>query len=354
MRDQQGKNKIIAYWLLLGVGMLIIQVLLGGLTRLTGSGLSITEWDPIMGFIPPLNETQWQEAFGKYQQIAQFKYLNNHFDINDFKFIFYWEWFHRLWARFMGLVFLIPFIYFLIKKYFEKWMIWPMVMLFLLGALQGLIGWVMVESGLNDENLYVSHFKLAIHFMAAMILIAYTLLFAWAILIPKKDFFYKKKLQTLSVIILILLLIQLIYGSFMAGIKAATAAPTWPTINGNFVPPHLFANGFMQAILHDPVSIQFIHRSLAYLLFILIIYWWWQSRKIQSGKWLSRGRRYFIILVVLQVVLGICTVIHGTDIVPGKFGIYEWLAESHQLIGMLLFLCTISVLYLGSGKKQVP
>lgn len=354
MRDQQQKNKIIAYWLLTGVGMLMIQVLLGGLTRLTGSGLSITEWDPIMGFLPPLNETQWQQAFGKYQQIAQFKYLNNHFTLGDFKFIFYWEWFHRLWARLMGLVFLFPFVYFLLKKYFEKWMVWPMVLLFVLGAMQGLIGWIMVESGLNDENLYVSHFKLAIHFMAAMLLIAYTLLFAWSILIPKKEFYQQKSLHKQAVFILVLLCLQLIYGSFMAGIKAATAAPTWPTINGQFMPTHLFASGFMESILHDPITIQFIHRSLAYILFVWIISWWWQARKVQAGKWFTRMRTCFLFLIIGQVVLGICTVLNGLHTTPGKFGIYEWLAEGHQLTGMLLFLCTISVLYLGSRKKQIP
>ena len=114
------QNRIIARWLLIGVAMLVVQVLLGGITRLTGSGLSITEWDPIMGAIPPLNETQWQHAFKGYQQIAQFKYLNSNFTLSDFKFIFFWEWFHRLWARLMGVVFLIPFIYFLIKGYFKK------------------------------------------------------------------------------------------------------------------------------------------------------------------------------------------------------------------------------------------
>ena len=180
-------NRIIANWLFIGVGMLIVQVLLGGITRLTGSGLSITEWNPIMGAIPPLNEQQWQKAFKAYQQIAQYKYLNNNFTLSDFKFIFFWEWFHRLWARLMGLVFLVPFIYFLVKGYFKKWMITPLIMLFVLGGLQGVIGWIMVKSGLNDENLYVSHFRLAIHFIAAMLLIAYTLIFGLSLIVPHED-----------------------------------------------------------------------------------------------------------------------------------------------------------------------
>src|SRR6266496_6722276 len=127
-------NRIIANWLFIGVVMLIVQVLLGGITRLTGSGLSITEWDPIMGIVPPLNEQQWQEAFKDYQQIAQYKYLNTNFSLNDFKFIFFWEWFHRLWARLMGLVFLSPVSYFLMKGVFKKWMIIKVIRVFLIGG----------------------------------------------------------------------------------------------------------------------------------------------------------------------------------------------------------------------------
>lgn len=346
------KNKVIAYWLLLGVGMLVIQVLLGGLTRLTGSGLSITEWDPIMGFMPPMNEIQWQQAFDRYRQIAQFKYLNNHFSLSDFKFIFYWEWFHRVWARLMGLVFIIPFFYFLYKKYFTKWMVWPMVMLFILGGLQGFIGWLMVESGLNDDDLYVSHFKLAIHFIAAMILIAYTMIFAWSLLIPRDEFVSKKKLKSFAWIILILVSLQLIYGSFMAGIRAAPAAPTWPLINGSFVPAGIFSKGFFQLALHDPITIQFIHRSLAYIIFILILGWWWNAGKLNVGKWFSVFRKSLLFLVALQVCLGIFTVLNGNNIAPGKFGIYEWLAECHQLTGMLLFLCMSSIVYLLSAGKS--
>ncbi|WP_305833183.1 COX15/CtaA family protein, partial [Klebsiella pneumoniae] len=151
--------------------------LLGGITRLTGSGLSITEWKPIMGALPPLNKTEWQQAFEQYQKIAQFKYINSHFTLGDFKFIFFWEWFHRLWARLISVVFLIPFIYFLIKKYFQQWMIKPLIILFVMGGLQGAIGWIMVKSGLNDENVYVNHIRLAIHFVAAMVLICYALVF---------------------------------------------------------------------------------------------------------------------------------------------------------------------------------
>ena len=144
----QKNNRQVAIWLLIGVGMIIIQVLLGGITQLTESGLSITEWKPISGALPPLNDTAWQAEFDKYKLTDQFKYVHKSFSLSDFKFIFFWEWFHRQWARLMGMVFIAGFIYFLARKKFNKRMIRPMIILFLLGALQGAIGWIMVKSGL--------------------------------------------------------------------------------------------------------------------------------------------------------------------------------------------------------------
>jgi heme a synthase len=346
MISVERQDRIIARWLLIGVGMLIVQVLLGGITRLTGSGLSITEWDPIMGAVPPLNESQWQQAFKGYQQIAQYKYLNNNFTLDDFKFIFFWEWFHRLWARLMGVVFLIPFIYFLIKGYFKKWMITPLIMLFVLGGMQGLIGWIMVSTGLNDQNLYVTHFSLAIHFIAAMILIGYTLIFALALLVPSQQRVANSSLKNFALVITIILTIQLVYGAFMAGLKAANTAPTWPTINGNFIPANIFTTDFIQKALHDPIAIQFIHRMLAYIIFILVCIWWWKARKETSSTAFKKAKKFPLVFVLLQVLLGILTVINSTSIVAGKFGVFEWLAEFHQLVGMLLLLSMLTVLYI--------
>ncbi len=346
MIKEEKRNKIVAKWLLIGVGMLIVQVLLGGITRLTGSGLSITEWDPIMGAIPPLNHSQWERAFDGYQQIAQYKYLNNHFTLSDFKFIFFWEWFHRLWARLMGLVFLFPFIYFLVKGYFKKWMVFPLVMLFVLGGLQGLIGWIMVSTGLNDQNLYVTHFSLAIHFIAAMILTGYTLIFALSIIIPSQQRVKNDSLKKFASIILALLTLQLIYGSFMAGLKAAVTAPTWPSINGSFIPSGIFTKDFIENALHNPIAIQFIHRTLAYIIFILVILWWVKARKVKISPAFNKAKNWLLVLVLSQVVLGILTVVNSTSIVAGKFGVFEFLAELHQLTGMLLLLCLLSVLYI--------
>src|ERR1051325_6250006 len=182
---QEKGTRIVANWILLGIIMLIVQVLLGGVTRLTGSGLSITEWKPIMGALPPLNEQEWHTAFEKYKQIAQYKYLNPGFTLSDFKFIFFWEWFHRLWARLIGVVFIIPFIIFFFQKRFKQEMVKPLLILFLLGALQGLVGWIMVQSGLEDSKLlYVSHYRLAIHFILALGLLCYALWFGLHMMVP--------------------------------------------------------------------------------------------------------------------------------------------------------------------------
>ncbi|MBG9375962.1 COX15/CtaA family protein [Panacibacter sp. DH6] len=343
---EERSRRIIANWLFIGVGMLLVQVLLGGITRLTGSGLSITQWDPIMGAVPPTSEAAWQQAFDKYQQIAQYKFINNHFTLADFKFIFFWEWFHRLWARFMGLVFLFPFIFFLIKGWFKKWMIVPLVMLFVLGGLQGLLGWVMVKSGLNDENVYVNHFRLAIHFMAAMILIVYTLVFALSLRIPQNQRLYNKELKSFAGWITGLITIQLIYGCFMAGLKAASAAPTWPDINGAILPTGMFEKGFTGSVLHNPIAIHFIHRTIAYIIFILTIAWWFRALKHNTTATFIQARKWPMVLVILQVVLGIVTVVSSNNIVLGQFGTFEWLAELHQLTGMLLLLSFAAVLYI--------
>lgn len=351
--NQDKSTKIVASWIFLGVAMLIIQVLLGGITRLTGSGLSITEWKPIMGAMPPMKEAEWQQAFDKYRQIAQYKYINQHFALNDFKFIFFWEWFHRLWARLIGVVFLIPFIYFLIKKYFKNWMVIPLVILFLLGALQGAIGWIMVKSGLNDSDVYVNHIRLAAHFMAAMVLICYALVFGLKLVINPRSRIAHPALLRGAIVITILVCIQLIFGAFMAGLKAATAAPTWPDINGMIVPDSIFSKeGFFYNIVHNKITIHFIHRTLAYIIALLVTIWWYKARFVSSSPAFNKAKNITFFLVIAQVCLGIFTVLNGNKIVAGKFGVFEWMAELHQLTGMLLLLSLVSLIYI-LGKKQV-
>lgn len=342
MNQVQGarKAKAVAIWLLIGVGMIIIQVLLGGITRLTGSGLSITEWKPILGAMPPMNEADWLKAFEQYQQIGQYKHLNFEFTLSDFKFIYFWEWFHREWARLIGLVFFIPFVWFIIKKKIEKWMINPMIILFLLGILQALLGWIMVASGLNDEKLYVDHIRLAIHFSAALGLLCYTLWFALMLLVPNEERVVAPQLKKQTNLLLGLLVVQLIFGAFMAGLKAANFATTWPLINGEFVPSSL-SNDTFASFTHDPLAVHFIHRNLAYLLAILIVLWYFKSKKVEAGLYFIRWRSVPLFLVLLQIVLGIFTVLYANNSTA-----LLWLGVAHQFTGMMLLLSFVVVAYL--------
>ena len=344
----QRTSQPVAVWLLTGAGMMIIQVLLGGITRLTGSGLSITEWKPILGTLPPMNAHQWNEAFDKYKQIAQYKYLNSTITLHDFKSIFFWEWFHRLWARLIGVVFIIPFVYFLVKRIFKKEMIRPMIILFLLGVLQGLVGWIMVMSGLEDPaRLYVSHYRLAIHFTLALGLICYTLWFALKLLIPDDKLIQNKFLRKFTASLIAILVLQLIYGAFMAGLKAAPYAPTWPDINGNFFPQGGEPSTGITRFFDNPIEVHFIHRLLAYLFFILLIVWYIKSTKIKKNLLLKKTAWLPVALVLIQLILGIFTVLHSSD-----SRALLWLGSSHQFVAMILLLSLVFELFLFHARNQ--
>src|SRR6478735_9530256 len=267
-------NQWVSAWIIIGVVMLLIQVILGGITRLTGSGLSITEWNVVTGALPPLNEQGWLTEFEKYQQTPQYRILNTDFTLANFKFIFFWEWFHRFWARLIGVVFLIGFVYLVSRRYLKEEMQKPLLILFLLGALQGAVGWIMVASGLTGDAVYVKPTRLALHFIFALGLLCYCFWFALQLLVKKEQMIQNPSLRKWNIGILCLLVIQLLYGALMAGHKAATAAPTWPTINGSWVPENLLADQpFLLNFIDNKMLIHFIHRGLAYLLFILIIIW---------------------------------------------------------------------------------
>lgn len=348
------KSKKVAQWLFLGVWMTVIQIALGGITRLTGSGLSITEWDVVTGTLPPLTESAWLELFTKYKLTSQFQLLNFDFTIDNFKFIFFWEWFHRLWARCIGLVFSFGFIYFFIKKYFQPKMIQPLVILFLLGALQGAIGWIMVASGLEGDAVYVKPTRLALHFVFAMGLLAYTYWFALSLTVTpirrhsgNMEASSKiKGIRNFAWMVLLILFFQFIYGALMAGHKAANVAATWPTMNGQWVPAGLFGKErfFLNAV-NNTIWIHFIHRGLAYLLFFMVIFWTIRMLKLQGNNFWVRARIAPILLIALQVILGIFTVLWSVHIVPGVWGGFEWLAQLHQLVGMLFMLSVIQILY---------
>ncbi|MBC7849853.1 MAG: COX15/CtaA family protein [Chitinophagaceae bacterium] len=337
----RSSSRPIAIWLLIGVGMIMIQVMLGGITRLTGSGLSITEWKPILGTLPPTDDASWQAAFEKYKQIGQYKQINFTYTLEDFKFIYFWEWLHRNWARLLGVVFLIPFIVFLIQKRFRRDMILPMVILFILGALQGAIGWIMVQSGLNQNDVYVSHIRLAGHFIGALVLLCYALWFALKLLVPSAEWVINRSFRNFTIAILVVYTLQLIYGAFMAGLKAAVAAPTWPTINGKWLPAIDTGN-----LTGDLITVQFIHRGLAYLITLLVLIWWVKARQIVSSAYFSKTRALPLVVVVMQVALGVLTVLYSSD-----RNILLWLGAAHQFTAMILLMLWIWMIFLLRSKS---
>jgi len=349
-------------------------VILGGITRLTGSGLSITEWDVVTGAIPPLTHDQWMQAFDGYRHTGQFRILNSDFTLSNYKTIFFWEWFHRFWARLVGVVFIIGFIWFLVKRQLNRWMIGQLALLFLVGALQGTVGWIMVASGFVGDAIYVAPTKLALHFIFALGLIVYTFWFALQLSVPGSKRLTSlpglrpakqpgstgpltgpdapsgqiKTLRRWTAVLLVLLFFQLLYGALMAGHKAATAAPTWPDINGSWVPASVFSE---HPLLHDLVgnklTVHFIHRSLAYCLFIGVVIWTVLACRLTSTPhWFSRLRWLPMGLVTVQVLLGICSLLTSPGIVPHHWGAFEWLAQFHQITGLVFLLTMIGMLYL--------
>lgn len=231
-------------------------------------------------------------------------------------------------------------------------MIKPMIILFLLGALQGLVGWIMVKSGLEDsELLYVSHYKLAIHFILALGLLSYTTWFALELLIPEGQIVLHRPLRKFAGWITILLIIQLIYGAFMAGLKAASFAPTWPSINGSWGLTHIHYLGNreftgLSFLTDNPLVIHFIHRNLAYVITVLVVAWWWRSKKVQGTKLFRRTTILPLLVVLLQVLLGILTVLN-----TGNASLFLWLGVAHQFMAMLLLLSLVWVLYIVRGRS---
>lgn len=348
-------NKQVAAWLMAGIIMVVIQIALGGITRLTGSGLSITEWEVVTGSVPPLNEAAWLAEFDKYKGTPQFQLLNSDFTLSDFKFIYFWEWMHRLWGRMIGLVFAVGFIYFLVAKKFQRSMVVPLVILFALGGVQSFVGWIMVASGLTGDAVYVKPTRLALHFIFAMGLLCYTWWFYLQLRVGSAARSAAPRLHRFVWVFTAVLTIQLMYGALMAGHKAATAAPTWPTINGAWVSPA----GLYQAdhgllnFIDNKITVHLVHRTLAYLLLAGGIWMaLYARRQAPAGSALHSAWTQPLFLMGAQVLLGILSVLTSTGIVPNTWGTFEWMAQLHQLTGMAVLLMCMYWLYLTKGGKM--
>ena len=317
-------NKKVVYWLLSGCLLIFIMVVVGGITRLTHSGLSISNYKLISGTIPPMNEVEWQEAFDLYKQYPEYQKLNNHFNLQDFKDIYFWEWLHRVIGRFIGLVFFLPFLYFLVTKQLSKSTIKKSLILMCLGAFQGFLGWYMVKSGLVD-NPDVSHYRLAAHFTTALVTFAYTFWVVLDIIFPNKKE-VNIKFRNLVRIGMFVLLIQIIYGAFVAGLDAGFIHNFWPLMSeGKWIHETVYIeqSPFLKNFIEGKSGVQFIHRMLAYLVCALVFWIYYKAKLLNIlTKNQLFGINSLLIIVIIQFVLGVFTLILQVPV---------WLGVAHQI-----------------------
>ena len=316
-------NKKVVYWLFTGCFLIFIMVIVGGITRLTNSGLSISDYKLITGTIPPMNEQEWTEAFELYKQYPEYQKLHYHFTLEDFKGIYFWEWLHRLIGRVIGIVFIIPFFYFLFTKQLSRPTIKKSLVLLALGAFQGFMGWYMVKSGLVDIPA-VSHYRLAAHLMTAFITFAYAFWVAMDLLYPKKKA-VNKSFRNLLWFGMIVLLLQITWGAFVAGLDAGWIHNTWPKMTGGeWIHETVFIeqSPLWRNFIEGKSGVQFVHRYLAYIVVAVILYIWYKSRNMALTLPQKRGIQWLVGLVFLQFLLGVLTLIYAVPV---------WLGVAHQV-----------------------
>ena len=327
------RDVIIATWLIVVIAMVFAMIVLGGVTRLTHSGLSMVEWKPITGWLPPLNETAWMEVFDKYKLSPEFQKINKHMDLDGFKSIFWFEFLHRLWGRLIGVVFFIPFIFFLVRGWVSKGLAPKLALMFVLGGLQGVIGWYMVKSGLVDRP-DVSQYRLTAHFSLALIIIGTIEWVVLGLLFPKRiEVSEKPPLGRFAVIIGVWAFVTALSGGFVAGLDAGFAYNTFPLMDGDFLPSDLYQlSPFYLNLFEDITSVQFNHRLLAEALFVLVSIIWLKARSVELRP---RGRLAVNCLgavVLVQVALGISTLLL---VIPMA------LAAAHQAGAVIVFMTAL-------------
>jgi cytochrome c oxidase assembly protein subunit 15 len=335
VKNKSRDHSLISTWLMIGVIMIFIQILLGGITRLTGSGLSITRWEIVTGTLPPLNDRQWEDAFILYQETPQYKRINEGMDLTRFKFIFFWEYIHRLWARSMGFIFLFPFLYFLFRGSLYPVLLKRLGVVISLAALAALFGWIMVASGLKDRP-WVDAYKLTVHLGLGVSLFVFMFL-TWLKHKGLATHHSDKRLHVSLKLIIALAIIQFAFGGVMSGMKASIAFPTWPLMNGSYLPQILTEGQNWNTdnfLLYDksgfmPALVQFVHRNLAYLLLVLITLFSVRFYKSSPSalSWISWS---LVGIIVVQASLGIITLLNSVGGIPLLYGVL------HQGVAILL------------------
>ena len=331
----RAQDRTVAIWLLVCCGLVFSMVVLGGFTRLTGSGLSMVDWRPLMGWLPPLSDAEWQRVFELYQQSPEFLKVNAHMDVNAFKGIFWLEFLHRLLGRTIGIVFLLPFIFFFVKGYIQA-REWPKyLVMFILGGMQGVLGWYMVKSGLVD-NPHVSQYRLTAHLSAAFLIYAYMFWVAMSLLFPApgkvEHPWYRKSLA-----VTILTSVTIISGGFVAGLKAGKIYNTFPMMGDYWVPPGTMAlEPFWRNFFDNQTTVQLDHRLLAITTFIVIVSFWFNARKADLPTRTRPAVNALLHTALLQVILGITTLVLSVPVILGA---------THQAVAMLLFTVSLYILH---------
>lgn len=337
--EDQSRLYPVRVWLVGVLGLILMMVAVGGITRITESGLSITEWKPILGTIPPIGETAWEEAFDLYKQYPQYEIMNPNMTMDEFRFIFFWEYVHRLLGRLIGVAFALPYLWFLLTRRLRAGLALRLLVGFIMGGLQGLLGWYMVMSGLVDVP-RVSHFRLASHLSLAFAIFAYLL---WVLLSlrPKPAEAPRTQpspwLWKLAIAFAALLVVQILYGAFTAGLRAGYAYNTWPKMLNHWLPPGWL--GFEPAwrnFFENVITVQFIHRTLAYPLVLLAIALAWQGCRRGVGARLRLWLLAVPLLTAVQVALGIATILLVVPI--------SW-ATLHQVTACLLVGATTGLFH---------
>lgn len=323
-------NRAVIIWLLSGCFLIFIMVLVGGITRLTDSGLSMTNWKLVTDIIPPLTEDKWVEAFEEYKKFPEYQKINIHhnFTLEDYKFIYFWEWLHRLLGRLLGVVFIVPFLYFWIRKKLDRTTLLNCLILLVLGGLQGFFGWFMVKSGLIDRP-DVSHYRLALHLITAFITFSFCLWVALNLIYPKKNP-PLMALRRLLKIAMAVLIVQIIWGAFVAGLGAGYIHNTWPLMNdGKLIHETVYIeqSPLIKNFFEGKSGVQFIHRTLAYVVVLVVFYIGMVARKLNANSQQFNGVQAMMILVSLQFLLGIFTLLYGVPL---------WLGVAHQIGAFLL------------------
>jgi cytochrome c oxidase assembly protein subunit 15 len=330
---QTNSSRFINFWLFTLAIIVLLMIAVGGLTRLTESGLSMVDWKLFMGVIPPISQADWIKLFEDYKQYPEYQIKNINMNLDGFKYIFWWEYGHRVLGRIIGLVFVIPFIYFSLKKSFTKSEYIFFITLLLLGSIQGLIGWWMVKSGL-DINPYVSHIRLAVHLIFAQIILSIIFYLLIKRMVKEKYQSINLSHKILFVVFNIIIFFTIIYGAFMAGLDAGQSFNTWPKMGDNFVPENLFFwEEKLFGILDNSVFIHFFHRILAYssIVIIFVIYIFYQKRIDNSFQRIHLFS--ILILVLIQLIVGIFVVLSNVQVSLGSI---------HQVVGTFIFLLSSS------------